>query len=66
MGEVHEVTELITPGPFCISALKLDMLTLNSEIIFEFGLTGVAQLQPGSDTWAPSAVMSSEFVGSPL
>ena len=59
-------TELITPGPFWFSALKLDIVTLNSEIIFEFGFTGVAQLQPGSETCAPSAVMSSELLGSPL
>ena len=59
-------TELITPGPFWFSALKFDMVILNSEIMFEFGLTGVAQLQPGSETCAPSAVMSSVLPGSPL
>ncbi len=32
----------------------------------EFGLTGVSQLQPGSETCAPSAVMSSELLGKPL
>src|SRR2546426_4243628 len=57
-------TELITPGPFWFSALKFDMLILNSEIIAEFGLTGVAQLQPGSETCAPSAVISSELLRS--
>ena len=59
-------TELITPGPFWFSALKFDIVTLNSEIMFEFGFTGVAQLQPGSETCAPSAVMSSELPGRPL
>ena len=43
-------TELMTAGPFWFSALKFDMLTLNSEIMLELGLTGVAQLQPGSET----------------
>src|SRR5215472_17532861 len=59
-------TELITPGPFWFSALKFDIVILNSEIIAEFGFTGVAQLQPGSETCAPSAVISSEFEGRPL
>ena len=59
-------TELMTPGPFWFSALKFDMVTLNSEIMFEFGFTGVAQLQPGSETCAPSAVISSELLGRPL
>ena len=56
----------MTPGPFWFSALKFDMLTLNSEIMLEFGFTGVAQLHPGSETCAPSAVMSSELPGRPL
>ena len=59
-------TELITPGPFWLSALKFDIVIFNSEIIAEFGFTGVAQLQPGSETCAPSAVISSVFDGRPL
>ena len=43
-------TELITPGPFWFSALKFDIVTLNSEIMSEFGFTGVSQLQPGSES----------------
>jgi len=35
-------------------------------IMSEFGFTGVSQLQPGSETCAPSAVMSSELPGNPL
>src|SRR5215475_1747915 len=59
-------TEVMTAGPFWFSALKFEVITLNSEIISEFGFTGVSQLQPGSETWAPSAVISREFVGRPL
>ena len=60
------VTELTTMGPFWFSALKFDVSTLNSESISELGLTGVSQLQPGSETCAPSAVISRELLGSPL
>ena len=42
------------------------MRTLNSWIMSVLGFTGVAQLQPGSDTCAPSAVMSSELPGNPF
>src|SRR5215831_10136522 len=59
-------TEVMTAGPFWFSALKFDIFTWNSEIMSEFGLTGVSQLQPGSETCAPSAVISREFVGNPL
>ena len=51
----------MTAGPFWFSALKFEVSTLNSEIMSEFGFTGVSQLQPGSETCAPSAVMSSEL-----
>ena len=60
------VTELITAGPFWFSALKFDMVTLNSAIMSPLGLTGVSQLQPGSETCAPSPVMSSVLPGRPL
>jgi len=60
------VTELMTMGPFWFSALKFEDSTLNSDTMSPFGFTGVSQLQPGSETCAPSAVMSSELPGSPL
>ena len=56
----------ITAGPFWFSAEKFEVRTLNSWIMSVFGLTGVAQLHPGSDTCAPSAVMSREEVGRPF
>src|SRR5437660_10896079 len=56
----------MTTGPLAFSALKFEVSTLNSWIISVFGLTGVAQLQPGSETWAPSAVLSTLPVPRPL
>src|SRR5437773_5276520 len=53
-------------GPFWFSALKFDVKTLNSWTKSELGLTGVSQLHPGSETCAPSCVMSNEFTGRPL
>src|SRR6202030_4093534 len=59
-------TGVVRMGPFWFSALKLDVRTLNSWTKSELGLTGVSQLHPGSETCAPSAVMSKLFVGRPL
>ena len=56
----------MTTGPLEFSALKFEVSTLNSWIMSVLGLTGVAQLQPGSETWAPSAVMSIVPVPVPL
>ena len=56
----------MTMGPLEFSALKFEVRTLNSWIMSVFGFTGVAQLQPGSETWAPSAVMSMLFTPVPL
>ena len=53
-------------GPFWFSALKFEVCTLNSATMSEFGFTGVSQLQPGSETCAPSAVISIELPGNPL
>src|SRR5215831_16486798 len=59
-------TDVTTAGPFWFSALKFEVITLNSSTMSEFGFTGVSQLQPGSETCAPSAVMSRELFGRPL
>ena len=53
-------------GPFAYSAEKLDASTLNSCTNSVFGLTEVAQLQPGSAPGAPSTVMSSDIVRVPF
>src|SRR5512145_2029010 len=60
------LTTLIAFGPFEYSAEKLDDSTLNSCTNSVFGLTEVAQLQPGSAPGAPSTVMSSDCVRVPL
>ena len=57
---------LITTGPFEFSAEKFELRTLTSWIISALGFTGVAQLQPGSDTCAPSETISVEFSGVPF
>src|SRR5262245_25869722 len=60
------VTTVIEFGPFAYSAEKLEDSTLNSCTISVFGLTEVAQLQPGSAPGAPSIVMSSDEVRVPF
>ena len=53
-------------GPFACSAEKFACRTLNSCTNSVFGLTEVAQLQPGSAPGAPSIVMSSAQVRLPF
>ena len=60
------LTTVIATGPLACSAPKFDCSTLNSCTNSEFGLTDVAQLQPGSAPGAPSIVMSSDWVRVPL
>ena len=57
---------LMATGPFACSAEKFDCRTLNSCTNSVFGLTEVAQLQPGSAPGAPSIVMSRAQVRLPL
>ena len=47
-------------------ALAQLVSTRNSCTKSELGFTGVSQLQPGSETCAPSATMSSVLLGRPL
>ena len=56
----------IALGPLACSAPKFDWRTLNSCVNSVFGLTEVAQLQPGSAPGDPSTVMSREAVRVPF
>jgi hypothetical protein len=60
-------TEVMTAGPFWFSALKFRRLYLElRRSCPSSGLTGVSQLQPGSETCAPSGRDIQRINGSPL